>query len=132
MLRIQTVKSNVSDHGFSENIQLFYWNCEENQQCVDSLVCAVASLRLISLEAVGPLSLGSSHFKKARRVASSYIYWSLKKITIFIDLYPICIEEETSNFLKVHSFLKQCFARSLLDTIWGYVQLIFKLQLREY
>ena len=54
--------------------------------CVDSLVCAVASLRLISLEAVGPLSLGSSHFKKARRVASSYIYWSLKKITIFIDL----------------------------------------------
>ena len=72
--------------------------------CVDSLVCAVASLRLISLEAVGPLSLGSSHFKKARRVASSYIYWSLKKdnniyrfITIHI-LYAY-IEEKRPQIL---------------------------------
>ena len=28
------------------------------------------------------------------------------------------------TFSKVHSSLKWCFARSLLDTIWGYFQLI--------
>ena len=28
---------------------------------------------------------------------------------------------------KVHSFLKQCFARSSIDIIWWYLQLIFKL-----
>ena len=28
---------------------------------------------------------------------------------------------------KVSSFLKQCFAQSSLDTIWGYFLLIFKL-----
>ena len=72
--------------------------------CVDSLVCAVASLRLISLEAVGPLSLGSSHFKKARRVASSYIYWSLKKdnnIYRFITIHILSayIEEKRPQIL---------------------------------
>ena len=103
MMRIQTFKSNWSSNGFSDNVKSMFLGklhlkYVKKTNSVLTLVCAVASLRLISLEAVGPLSLGSSHFKKARRVASSYIYWSLKKIlSIYNDSYPICIQENTPS-----------------------------------
>ena len=49
------------------------------------------------------------------------------KVLLRLHASKICSPKDLQLLTKVHSLLKQCFARALLDTILGYFLLIFKL-----